>query len=47
LLLLTIEGRPGNIEVQAWLSTFSLQPLQVEAFGKKVGATLTPIFLNG
>jgi hypothetical protein len=27
--------RPGKIEVQAWLSAFSVPPAQVEAFGKK------------
>jgi len=35
LLLLTIEGLPGNIEIQAWLSTFSLQPSQVDAYASK------------
>jgi len=47
LLLLTIEGSPGKIEVQAWLSAFSLPPSQAEALGKKWEQRLHEIFLNG
>jgi uncharacterized protein YndB with AHSA1/START domain len=44
LLWLTIEGCPGQIEVQAWLSAFSLDPSLVEAFGKKWERRLQEIF---
>jgi hypothetical protein len=44
LLWLTIEGAPGSIEVQAWLSAFALEPAQVEAFGKKWDLRLREIF---
>jgi uncharacterized protein YndB with AHSA1/START domain len=44
LLLLTIEGTPGNIEVQAWLSAFALDPSRVESFGKKWQQRLQEIF---
>jgi hypothetical protein len=46
LLLLTIEGLPGNLEVHAWLSTFCLQLSQVEDFHKKWEQRLHKIFLN-
>jgi len=32
LLWLTIEGLPGKIEVQAWLSAFGFSEAQLEAF---------------
>lgn len=44
LLWLTIEGVPGKIEVQAWLSAFSVAPAQVEGFGKKWQQRLQEIF---
>jgi hypothetical protein len=47
LLLLAIEGAPGKIKVQAWLSAFSLPPSQVEAFGNKWEQRLHEIFPNG
>jgi hypothetical protein len=46
LLWLTIEGSPGQIEVQVWLSAFSLPLSQVEAFGKKWERRLQEIFQN-
>jgi hypothetical protein len=46
LLWLSIEGAPGRIEVQAWLSAFSLDPSQVESFGKKWQQRLQEIFQN-
>lgn len=46
LLWLTIEGVPGSIEVQAWLSAFGLQPSQVEAFEKNWKQRLREIFQN-
>jgi hypothetical protein len=46
LLWLTIEGSPGQIEVQARLSAFSLDPSKVEAFGKKWKQRLQEIFQN-
>jgi uncharacterized protein YndB with AHSA1/START domain len=46
LLWLTIEGTPGKIEVQAWLSAFSVPHAQVEAFGKKWEQRLREIFQN-
>lgn len=46
LLWLTIEGPPDKIEVQAWLSAFSLDASQVEAFGKKWEQRLKEIFPN-
>jgi hypothetical protein len=44
LLWLKIEGCRGQIEVQAWLSALSLDPSQVEAFGKKWERRLQEIF---
>ena len=44
LLWLTIAGRRGQIEVQAWLSAFSLDPSQVDAFGKKWERRFEEIF---
>jgi len=38
---------PGKIEVQAWLSAFSLPPSPVEAFGKKWEQRLHESFPNG
>jgi hypothetical protein len=46
LLWLTIEGSPGQIEVQVWLSAFSLLLSQVQAFGKKSERRLQEIFQN-
>jgi len=46
LLWLTIEGAAGQLEVQAWLSAFSLDPSQVEAFGKKWDRRLREVFQN-
>jgi len=43
-LWLTIAGRRGQIEVQAWLSAFSLDPSQVDAFGKKWERRFEEIF---
>jgi uncharacterized protein YndB with AHSA1/START domain len=44
LLWLTIEGPPDKIEVQAWLSAFSVPRAQVEAFGKKWEERLREVF---
>jgi len=44
LLWLPIEGCPGQIEVQVWLSAFSLDPSLVEAFGKEWERRLQEIF---
>ena len=44
LLWLTIEGSPGKVEVQAWLSAFSLEPSRVENFRKKWQQRLQEIF---
>jgi uncharacterized protein YndB with AHSA1/START domain len=46
LLWLTIEGAPGSIEVQAWLSAFGVEPAQVSAFERKWEERLREIFLN-
>jgi uncharacterized protein YndB with AHSA1/START domain len=35
LLWLTIEGAPGKIEVQVWLSAFGVAQADVDAFGKR------------
>jgi hypothetical protein len=47
LLWITIEGPRDKVEVQAWLSAFSVPPAQVEAFGKKWQQRLQEIFQNG
>ncbi|MHB8503161.1 MAG: SRPBCC family protein [Candidatus Acidiferrales bacterium] len=44
LLWLAIEGSPGAIEVQAWLSAFALDPSQVEAFRNTWQLRLHEIF---
>ncbi len=44
LLWITIEGPPDKIEVQAWLSAYSVPPAQVEAFRKKWQQRLQEIF---
>jgi uncharacterized protein YndB with AHSA1/START domain len=46
LLWLTIEGAPGSIEVQAWLSAFAVVPARVEGFGKDWARRLQEIFQN-
>jgi hypothetical protein len=47
LLWITTEGPPDKIEVQAWLSAFSVPAEEVEAFGKKWQQRLQGIFPNG
>jgi uncharacterized protein YndB with AHSA1/START domain len=47
LLWITIEGPPDKIEVQVWLSTFSMPPAQVTALEKKWQQRLQEIFQNG
>jgi hypothetical protein len=44
LLWLTIEGAPGNIEVQWWLSAFGLEQSQVAAFEERWRRKLQSIF---
>ena len=44
LLWRTIEGRPGTIEVQLWLSAFGLLQAEVDAFGKRWRQRLNEIF---
>lgn len=44
LLWLTIEGAPGSIEVQAWLSAFAIDPSRVESFNKTWERRLQEIF---
>lgn len=46
LLWITIEGPPDKIEVQAWLSAFSVPQAQVDAFGKRWQQRLQEIFQN-
>jgi uncharacterized protein YndB with AHSA1/START domain len=46
LLWLTIEGAPGKIEVQAWLSAFGLPQSAVDEFAKKWEARLKQVFLS-
>jgi uncharacterized protein YndB with AHSA1/START domain len=46
VLWITIEGPPDKIEVQAWLSAYSVPPAQVEAFRKKWQQRLQEIFQN-
>jgi len=45
-LWITIDGPPDKIEVQVWLSAYSVPPAQVEAFGKKWQQRLQEIFPN-
>jgi uncharacterized protein YndB with AHSA1/START domain len=44
LFWLTIEGAPGKIEVQIWLSSFSLPQAKIETFEKDWSAQLKQIF---
>jgi hypothetical protein len=44
LLWLTIEGTPGKIEVQVWLSAFGLPQSAVEGFANNWEARLKQIF---
>jgi len=46
LLWLTIEGSPGKIEVQAWLSAFGLPQPEVDKFAAVWEARLKQIFSN-
>jgi len=46
LLWLTIEGVPGKIEVQAWLSAFGLPQSNVDRFALKWESRLKQIFSN-
>lgn len=46
LFWLTIEGSPGKIEAQVWLSAFGLPQSDVEEFAKKWEARLKQIFLS-
>jgi len=46
LLWLTIEGVPGSIEVQVWLSAFGLEPARVEEFGRSWEQRLQTVFAN-
>ena len=43
LLWFSIEGVPGKIEVQAWLSTFGVPQSRVDEFAKTWQAQLTKI----
>jgi len=45
LLWLTIEGVPGNIEVQAWLSAFGLPGTSVDTFHKTWESRLKQLFV--
>jgi hypothetical protein len=44
LFWLTIEGAPGNHEVQLWLSAYGLSATQVAAFGKSWAGVLDNLF---
>lgn len=44
LLWLTIEGVPGKIEAQVWLSAFGVEERKVEEFGPRWGERLNEIF---
>jgi uncharacterized protein YndB with AHSA1/START domain len=44
LLWLTIEGAPGNTEVQLWLSAFAIASTQIESFSREWEHRLREIF---
>jgi hypothetical protein len=44
LFWVTIEGAPGKIEVQIWLSAFGLPQAKIESFEKQWSAQLAKIF---
>jgi hypothetical protein len=46
LLWFTIEGSPGKIEVQAWLSAFSLPQTELDKFSAQWESRLKQIFAN-
>jgi uncharacterized protein YndB with AHSA1/START domain len=46
LLWLTIEGAPGSIEVQIWLSAFGLEPSKLASFNETWERRLHEIFPN-
>jgi hypothetical protein len=46
LLWFTIEGAPGKIEVQVWLSAFSLPQSEIDRFAGKWESRLKEIFSN-
>jgi len=45
LFWVTIEGAPGKIEVQIWLSAFGLPQAKIESFEKQWSAQLEKIFV--